>query len=144
MDAICWFLIFVGLLIFEIFTLGLTTIWFAGGALVSFILSVVGVDNIWIQLVVFIVTSIILLIFTRPVVSKYINKRTVKTNVDEVIGKQGRVIEGINNIDAKGVVVLDGMEWMARSEDDSLIEEDEIVTVVRVEGVKLIVKKLSR
>lgn len=136
-----WLILFVVLILFEIATLGLTTIWFAGGALIAFILSLFQVD-LWIQIVVFVVVSVVLLFFTRPYAQKHFNKNLKKTNVEEIIGKQGKVLEDIDNKNSQGKVSLNGMVWTARSETEDVICKESFVQVVRVEGVKLIVKEL--
>lgn len=136
-----WLVLLIGLAIIEALTMGLTTIWFAGGALVAFIVSTLG-GPIWLQMIAFVVVSFILLIFTRPFAVKYINKQTVKTNIDDVIGKTAKVKEVVDNINATGHVLLNGQEWTARSsKEDVVIPEDTLVIVERIEGVKLIVKK---
>ena len=127
------------LLIAEALTLGLTTIWFAGGALIALVAALVGA-NVWVQLGIFLAVSLILLIFTRPVALRYMNKSTLKTNVDSLAGEQGIVSETIDNLEATGKVKLNDVFWMARSEDGSIINEGTVVEIVRVDGVKLIVK----
>ena len=82
------------------------------------------------------------LIFWRPIAVKYINNKAEKTNVDSLIGKKARVLEDIDNLNAKGQVYIDGMEWTARSEDGSEIKKDALVEVVAIEGVKAIVKQV--
>ncbi len=138
--TIIWLAVMVVCLLVEIGTLGLTTLWFAGGALLAAIVSMVGAP-LWLQILVFLVASIVLLIFTRPIAMKYFNKNRSKTNVESTIGKQGIVTETIDNIKGMGKIVADGMEWTARSEGDVLIEEGCIVTIVEVKGVKAIVKE---
>lgn len=136
--------IWLGLLILfiltEVATVQLTTVWFAGGALVAMILAAVGVDNIAIQIAVFIVVSIVLLVSTRPIVKKHINQKAQPTNADRCIGKPAVVTEAINNLMGKGAAKINGTEWSARSESGENIAEGTTVTVVRIDGVKLIVK----
>lgn len=131
--ALCMFVLI------EIFTVQLTTVWFAGGALVALILAALGVDNLIIQVVVFLAVSLILLIATRPVVKKFINNRSQPTNADRCIGEKAVVTEDIDNINAKGTVKINGIEWTARSETNEYIAKGSIVTVKRIDGVKLIV-----
>lgn len=139
MNSIVWLVIFLFLLVVEIITLGLTTIWFAGGALVAFIVTLIGASVVT-QLVLFVAVSLILLFVTRPIAVKYLNKDLSKTNVDEAIGRKAMVSKRIDNINATGEAVLDGEIWMARSENNDIIEKGEQVIVVAVEGIKLIVK----
>ena len=137
--SICWLAVFVLLIVIELATMGLTTIWFAGGAVAGFIASMLGA-NVVIQAVVFFVVSIVLLIFTRPFAVRYINFNKTKTNIDGLIGQEALVLEEINNIRETGCARLEGKEWTARSVDDTVIPADTVVIVERIEGVKLIVK----
>lgn len=137
--SICWLAVFVLLIVIELATMGLTTIWFAGGAVAGFIASMLGA-NVVIQAVAFFVVSIVLLIFTRPFAVRYINSNKTKTNIDGLIGQEALVLEEINNIRENGCARLEGKEWTARSVDDTVIPADTVVTVERIEGVKLIVK----
>lgn len=139
-NAIVWLVCFVVFLIVEIATVSLVSVWFAGGAIAAFVVNLIGF-NIWVQLGAFIVASFVLLLATRPFAVRFINKGIVKTNVDEYVGRTVKVVEKIDNINETGKVIVNGIEWTARSEDDAnLIEVDEVVTVVEVQGVKLIVK----
>ena len=123
-----WLIALVVFLVIEAATLGLATIWFAGGALVALIAAMCGA-GIVIQIVLFLVVSLILLFFTRPLAVRFLNKDTLKTNVDRVVGMEGVVTEEISNLAGTGKVSLGGT-----------IPVDAVVTVLRVEGVKLIVK----
>lgn len=140
LTSICWIAALIVLILIELATMGLTTIWFAGGALAAFIASMFGVD-IFIQTVFFFAVSIVLLIFTRPFAVKYINSNRAKTNVEGLIGADALVLEEIDNIQEAGCARLEGKEWTARSADGSAIPKDTVVTVVKIEGVKLIVKR---
>ena len=141
MNAIYWLILFIVLLVVEIITLGLTTIWFAGGALTAFVLSLLGVSDV-LQWAVFCVVSLILLFATRPWAVRYFNnQKKEKTNVDSLIGKTAVVTSEIRNLEGKGEVFVNGLTWTARAEEDSLIiQEDTHVTVAAVQGVKLIVR----
>lgn len=140
-NPIFWLILLIIFIVFELITLGLTTIWFAGGALVAYILSVAGINEI-IQIIILFVVSFALLIFTRPLAQKYVNKNATKTNIEAAVGKTAKVIERIDNINGTGKAVMDGEEWMARTEnDDEVIEVGELVTVIEVKGVKIMVKK---
>lgn len=134
--SIVWLIILAVMIIIEIATLGLTTIWFGIGAAV---VSGLGY-GIWGQMGVFAVLSVIAMALCRPFAVKYLNREKEKTNIDEVVGKTAVVSKQINNEMATGEVTLNGMDWTARSEDGSVIEEGKRVTVVSVQGVKLIVK----
>ncbi len=139
--AIGWLIALIVLLAVEIATMGLTTIWFAGGALVALIAALLSA-NIVVQVILFVAVSLILLIFTRPVAVKYLNNNAVKTNAEGLIGRTAKVIYTIDNVNSTGYASVDGQEWTARSEDNSVvIPEGTLVTIVRIEGVKLIVKK---
>lgn len=141
MDAFLWLALMVCFIAFEIITMGLYTIWFAGGSLIAFFVATMGF-NIWVQLGTFVVVSGVLLIFTRPLAKKKLDKDKVKTNVDSLIGEKAKVIEPIDNISGTGRAVVHGQEWMARADQEKdTFEKDEIVVITRLEGVKIIVKK---
>lgn len=141
MEPVYWLILFIILLIIELLTMGLTTIWFAGGAMAAMAANLLG-GNIWVQLIVFLVISFALLMFTRPFAARYINGGRVKTNLDELIGKEAVVIEPIDNLNGTGKVMLKGLEWTARAEKtDMIIEKEHIVDILKIEGVKLIVKE---
>ena len=135
--AAFWITAAVILIIIEAATMGLTTIWFAGGAIAAAV-STLLTNNIIIQIVIFIVVSIILLYLTKPLKTKLkIGKE--KTNVEAVVGKTGFVMETISPA-AFGQVKVDGIMWTARPADtNAVIDAGTEVTVVGVEGVKLIV-----
>ena len=135
-----WLIALVIFLVIEAATLGLATIWFAGGELVALIAAMCGA-GIVIQIVLFLVVSLVLLFFTRPLAVRFLNKDTLKTNVDRVVGMEGVVTEEISNLAGTGRVSLEGNMWTARTENEGgTIPVDAVVTVLRVEGVKLIVK----
>ena len=141
MESICWLVLLVSFVLIELATMGLTTIWFAGGSVAAFIASTLGAGII-VQVILFLVVSIVLLIFTRPFAAKYINKNKVKTNVDSLAGRKAVVTQDIDNLQATGEASLDGKDWMARTEDENeKIPAGTIVKVVKVSGVKLIVQK---
>lgn len=136
--SIVWVVIMVVFLVVEAATAGLTCIWFAIGALASLIAALFGAP-IWLQLVWFFVVSVVTLYFTRPLVLKYVNSRSQPTNADMVIGKEALVTEAIDNVESAGAVAVGGKVWTARSDNGEPIEVGSIVTVLRIEGVKLIV-----
>ena len=138
--AVYWLIALVVFLVIEAVTLGLATIWFAGGALIALIAAMCGA-GIVVQMVLFLVVSLVLLIFTRPFAVRFLSKDTLKTNVDRVIGMEGVVTEEISNLAGTGKVSLGGNIWTARTENEGgTIPVDAVVEVLRVEGVKLIVK----
>lgn len=136
--AIIWLIVLVVCLVAEIATLGLTSIWFAGGALLALLIAMIG-GPLWLQVLVFLVASIVLLIVTRPIAAKYFNKNREKTNVNSKLGKQAIVTVTIDNLKGEGQIVTEGMEWTARSLDSTVIEEGSVVTIEKIEGVKAIV-----
>lgn len=133
-----WLGLVVLFLIMEANTVSMTTLWFAVGALAALITSALG-GQLWLQMVVFLGVSGLLLALLRSFVCRYFTPRLAKTNVDAIIGQTGRVVESIDNTDGHGRVKLGGMEWTARSEAGEVIPEGTLVTVCRVEGVKVFV-----
>ncbi len=141
MYSLYWLIIFIVLVIIEAATMGLTTIWFAGGALVAFVLSLF-MSNLGIQAAVFIAVSILLLVFTRPVAMRYLNRRTTRTNADSLIGCQARVTEAVDNRKEQGAARIGGKTWTARSCDDNVTFQENDQAVVReIRGVTLILDK---
>ncbi len=139
--SVLWLVAMVLLLIVEAAVPGLISIWFAIGALAALI-SALFHAPLWLQLVWFFAVSILTLVLTRPLVKKYVNSRVTPTNADMVLGKDAIVTETIDNVRAKGAVMLDGKVWTARLAQDGItVEEGETVRVLRIEGVKLIVEK---
>ena len=137
---IMWLLLIMVFVVIEMITLGLTTIWFAGGSVVALIAGACGVD-VGIQIILFLVVSIAMLFFVRPSACKKFNSKRVKTDIASLIGAEGKVIEEIDNFNQKGCVFLDGKEWTARSADGTSIEVGAKVSVNEISGVKLIVTK---
>jgi membrane protein implicated in regulation of membrane protease activity len=137
---VLWLAVAVILVVIEASSLNLLTIWFALGALAAMVASLFGIP-LYFQAVVFIVTSAILLYFTKPIVKNFLSVRKERTNADKVIGEKGIVVERIDPISGTGQVKVRGQIWTARSADDLVIEENETVEIQEISGVKLFVKK---
>ena len=138
--TIFWLVAVVVLGIVEASTVSLVCIWFALGALAAIVSSLFG-GPLWLQILLFIIVTVITLCFTRPLVKKYFNKDSHKpTNADMVIGKNAHVIETIDNLAGTGAVKCMGKVWSARSENGEKIPKGIIVVPIRIEGVKLIVR----
>lgn len=143
-EIIFWLVLLIICIGVELPTMGLTTIWFAGGALAAIFMAVIGAP-IWLQAAVFIVVSLVLLFFTRPIAVKYFNKDRVKTNVESMVGRQAIVVSEIDNLQGIGQVTVGGQEWSARSAEEQVkIAVGAVVVVVAINGVKLIVRDISR
>ena len=139
--SLIWLAALFVCIVIEIATMGLATIWFAGGALVAAILAMVKAP-LWAQVVAFFVVSIILLIFTRPVAVRYFNKSRAKTNIDSLIGKEAIVLSEIDNLQGIGRVQVDGKEWTARTVASGItIPVGAVVIVNKIDGVKLLVEE---
>ena len=141
MNTMVWLAAMIGLIVIEIITVGLTTIWFAIGAMAAVLVSVAGGGTI-LQTVVFLATSFILLIFTRPLAVKYISKSRVKTNYEGVIGKVVRITKDVDNVHETGCAVVNGQEWTVRCVDsEKKIMAGQLAKVVDIKGVKLMVEE---
>lgn len=139
MYTMCWSVLFVVLCVVEVATMGLTTIWFAIGALLAVVLAALNV-SLWIQVAVFLVVSLVLLFFTRPIALKYFNGRREKTNVESLVGEVVLVKEAINNLQGEGAVLVKGIEWSAKAEqDDLLLAAGQKVRIKEIRGVCAIV-----
>lgn len=136
-----WLGLFVILLVIEILTLGLTTIWFALGALVALLFEVIGF-GIYVQVAVFLISSVLLFAMTRPIAVKYFNQERAKTNAEALIGQYAFVVEEIDTMQSVGRVEIQGMEWSAKTDEpDGKIAKDKVVVVDGIQGVKLIVRE---
>ena len=137
--ALIWLGLLVAFLVAEAACpIHLISIWFAAGALVAMLASLLGAE-IWLQILVFILVSGALLALLWPFVKKFLNPAHAKTNVDSVIGSTGIVTTAIDNIAATGTVKLGAMEWSARSSSGETIDVGAVVKVDRIEGVKVFV-----
>ncbi|MBD5548659.1 MAG: NfeD family protein [Lachnospiraceae bacterium] len=136
-----WLIIFVACIVIEIITMGLTTIWFAGGALIAAVGAALGAP-LWLQIVLFVAVSLVLLYFTRPVAVKYFNKDRVRTNAESLVGKQAIVISEIDNLQGIGQVTVGGQEWSARTTIEGItLPVGSVVVVKAISGVKLMVEE---
>ncbi len=136
-----WLGVTIAAIVIEASTFALVAIWFIPSALISLLLSIFSLP-LWLQITVFLVSSVLLMIFLKPFVKKVLKVSYSPTNADTVIGKTGTVIEKIDNLAATGAVKIDGKIWTARSErDDITIDEGALVMAMAIEGVKLICKK---
>lgn len=135
--AIYWFIACLFLIFVEISTINLVSIWFAIGAFFSMVLAIF-IDNLLLQLLVFITVSIIALLITKPVVNRFKKNDVVPTNVDRVIGKRAEVIKKITP-DEYGEVKVLGAIWTATS--DTVLNVSDKVIVKKIDGVKLVVEK---
>ena len=136
--ALAWLIAAVILALIEALTLGLTTIWFAGGALAAVIAALLGLP-VAAQVVIFVVVSLLLLVLTRPWALRHFKRGLEHTNIDAVVGREALVTGEIRPF-GTGEVRLNGLAWGARSSDNrDILAEGTVVRVVGVEGVKLIV-----
>lgn len=135
-----WLIIFAACLIIEIITLGLTTIWACGGALVAMIIAFFS-GSLALQVVAFLVVTTILFFTTRPLAKKHMDNRLEKTNVESLIGKHVIVSADIDNLKSQGQVMIGGVEWTARSKNGDTIESGTEVVIDEISGVKAIVTR---
>ena len=141
--TVVWLIAMIVLLVVEGLVPGLISIWFALGALAALVSALLHAP-LWLQIVWFLAVSIAALALTRPLAIKYINARTQPTNADMMIGKECVVRESIDNVLGTGAVSVDGKVWTARTEsDETKAQEGARAVVVRIEGVKLIVKPIG-
>jgi len=135
-----WLVAMIVLLIIEGIVPGLVSIWFAIGAFAAMISAILGAP-LWLQVLWFFAVSILTLCLTRPFAKKYVNSRATPTNADMLIGKECVITEAIDNVLGTGAVTVGGKVWTARTEEpDGKAEIGKVMTVVKIEGVKLIVK----
>jgi len=139
--VIVWLLLLVILVIVELISMGLTTIWFAGGALVAAILAMLRFP-VPAQIVAFFIVSFGLLFSTRPIAVKYFNKDRIKTNAESLVGRQAIVVSDVDNLKGIGRVQIGGQEWSARTgTDGKTLPVGAVANVIAIDGVKLIVEE---
>ena len=136
-----WVTLVIVFALIEVFTLGLTTVWFAIAALVMVFLSFIQIP-LTVQILIFLAIATLLLIFTRPLAIKKFKMGQEKTNVDSLIGKHALVIKTIREFE-RGEAKIEGKIWSARSEDNTEINEGNKCEILRIEGVQLIVRQLT-
>lgn len=139
MAAIIWIILTIIFAAVEIATVGLTSIWFAGGSLAALLCYALGLSEVW-QILVFLAVSLVLLFFTRPWALKYLKPHLIKTNYEEALEKNVCLTETVDNRRATGTAVLNGQEWTARAyEDGKVFEAGAIVKVKEIRGVTMYV-----
>ena len=137
--TLVWLIAMIVLLVIEGIVPGLVSIWFAAGALIALISALFGAP-LWMQVMWFLLVSIVLLVLTRPLAKKYVNSRVTATNADRLIGMDCLVTEDVDNLRGTGAVTVDGKTWTARMADqDSKALKGTIVRAERIEGVRIIV-----
>ena len=142
MMQIIWLILLIVFAASEAATVGLTSIWFAAGALTALIAALLG-GPLWVQITLFLAVSLLCLAAVRPLAKRLLNSRGEPTNADRVIGAQAQVTEDIDNIHGRGAVVIRGMTWSARSQDGGPISAGTMVKVLRIEGVKVFVEPIA-
>jgi len=141
-SAIFWLVLTIVLGIVEAATPTLVCIWPAASALITCVLASLGAP-LWLQIVVFVAITVVLLILTKPLVKKYVAKKTVATNADRIIGSEGIVIHEIDPIDNMGQVKVMGQVWSAKAENNEILPIGTHVTIKKLEGVKVVVTKIN-
>ena len=141
--VVLWLVVVVVFLAVELSTVTLTSIWFAAGGLIALIVAMLD-GGFAFQMIAFIAGSFGMFFATKPWADKVINAKKTSTNADRAVGEEVRVLERINNLDQTGRVVVHGQDWMARTEDDNIIiEQGELVRILRISGVKVIVERVK-
>ena len=139
--TVFWLIVLVVLVVIELLTMGLTTIWFAGGALAATIAALFHAP-VAVQVILFLVVSGVLIFSTRPLAVKYFNKDRVRTNAESLVGRQAIVISEIDNLQGIGQVNVGGVEWSARTRVDGVkLPVGTVTTVLAINGVKLVVEE---
>lgn len=139
-----WLIISGVCFIIEMATVGFFIFWFGVGALISMIVSLFCPDNILLQTIVFLVSSVILLFLTKPLVDRFTRKdNNTQTNAYSIIGKKAIVIQDINNTLGVGQIKIANEIWSAKTENDTVIEKGVEVNITRIDGVKAVVEAIN-
>lgn len=139
--SVFWLIAFLILCAGEAVSVGLTSIWFAVGALGGLIVSALHAP-LWVQIAVFLVVSILSLVLVRPFAQRMLKTGTQPTNADRIIGTVAVVTEDIDNLSGTGLASISGQVWTARSEHGVVIPMGQQVRVLRIEGVKIFVESI--
>lgn len=137
-----WFVWLIVLVVFgiaEAATVSMVSLWFMGGSLAAMVAQLLGAGP-WVQIIVFVAVSAVLLACLRPFVKKFVSPKQTATNTDALLGREAIVTERIDNLRATGTLKLDGKEWTARSAAGEVLEPGTVVKIVKLEGVKLCVE----
>ena len=141
-----WLIAAMVLFIIEIATSGFVVMWFGVGALVACALDLVGVHNVYVQVIVFGIVSFVLVALSRTIFKNVFMRSSpgskIKTNIEVMIGKTGVVTTRIDNSLSQGRVLVEGQDWSARAIDNSIIEPETKVKIIRTEGIKFIVERI--
>ena len=137
-----WLILAGIFLIGEVLTSGFLIFWFSLGSLIAMIVSLF-IPNVTVQTAIFLISSVILILATKPLIKKFANTKTVKTNAQAIIGKKVLVTKDINSIKATGQVKIDGELWSAIGKDDMEISKGTEVEVNEIKGVKVIVTPIK-
>lgn len=140
-SAIVWLVLLILFIVVEAATVSMVSSWFAGGALIALLVSLIG-GAVWLQMLVFFTVSIVLLALLRPMVRKFLKPRLVKTNADSLVGTTCRVIEDID--DMQGRVQVGDVSWSARSQDGGKIPAGTLVKILKIQGVKVYVEEVKK
>ena len=142
-EVLSWLILAATFIVLEIVSLGLTTIWFAGGAFVAAIAALCGASLV-VQVILFLAVALVLLAFTRPWAVKHLDTKTEKTNAEALVGQSALVLEEIDNMKETGRVKINGMEWTARTGESGItIPAGDMAQIIDISGVKLIVEKTT-
>ena len=142
-EVIAWLIVALAMLGLESVTFQLVSIWFALGALITMLACCIAPIGIEIQLLIFVISSGLLVVFTRRLVKNFMYKKHEKTNIDTLIGKTAIISEKVDSFEGSGSLKLEGKIWSVRSVDDKPIESGAVVEVLEIRGVKLVVKEVS-
>ena len=139
MDVKLWIVILVLAIIIELISYGLISIWFIPSIILTIILKAFGLNNNYIEIMIVLSLSTVLLIFTRPLVVKFLKPQNIKTNFDRILDMKGKIIKKVNLNDF-GIVKVDGKEWRCYASKE--IEVGKIVKIIKIDSNKLEVEEV--
>lgn len=139
-----WLIIAAICFLIEMMTVGFFIFWFGIGALITMIASLFCPNNILLQAIIFLVSSVILLFLTKPLVDRFTKKdKKVETNAYSIIGKKGIVIQDINNTLGVGQIKISNEVWSAKTEDETTLEKGTEIKIINIDGVKAVVEPVA-
>lgn len=139
-----WLIIAGVCFVVEMATVGFFVFWFGVGALISMVVSILFPENIVLQAIVFVISSVILLLLTKPLVNKFTKKdKKMETNAYSIIGKKGIVTQDINPTFGVGQIKISGEVWSAKTSNETIIEKGTEIKVIQIDGVKAVVEPIK-
>lgn len=139
---VIWSLVLIATIVIEFETADMVTIWFSVGAIGALIAAALD-QNIVVQIGIFIAVSLVLIVLTRPMTKRFMDKTVIRTNADRFVGMIGTITVEVP-IGGRGEVLVDNSKWIAFSSSEEIIPVGTKVMIQDIVGIKLLVSKVDQ